>query len=54
MSDEKQELRSAKEIKADIALKEAENRGKLIKDYDVMLVGFGVGYSWGSCIIKWT
>ena len=37
-----------------IALKEAENRGKLIKDYDVMLVGFGVGYSWGSCIIKWT
>ena len=37
-----------------IALKEAENRGKLIKGNDVVLVGFGVGYSWGSCIVKWT
>jgi 3-oxoacyl-[acyl-carrier-protein] synthase III len=33
-----------------IALKEAMNEDKL--NGNVMLTGFGVGYSWGSCIIK--
>ena len=36
-----------------IALKEAENK-KLLKNNDhIMMIGFGVGYSWGSCIIRW-
>lgn len=33
-----------------IALKEAIDEGKI--NGNVMLTGFGVGYSWGSCIIK--
>ena len=36
-----------------IALKKAEAKGKLKKGMDVMLVGFGVGYSWGATLIKW-
>jgi len=37
-----------------IALKDAENQGRL-KDGDrVMLVGFGVGLSWGATLINWT
>ena len=36
-----------------IALKDAENQGQL-KDGDrVMLVGFGVGLSWGATLITW-
>jgi 3-oxoacyl-[acyl-carrier-protein] synthase-3 len=36
-----------------IALKDAADEGQL-KDGDlVMLVGFGVGYSWGGCIVSW-
>ena len=36
-----------------IALKDAENQGR-IKDGDrVMLVGFGVGLSWGATLITW-
>ena len=36
-----------------IALKDAENQGRL-KDGDrVMLVGFGVGLSWGATLITW-
>ena len=36
-----------------IALREAELQGKLKSGMRVMLVGFGVGLSWGGCIITW-
>lgn len=36
-----------------IALKKAEQEGKLKKGDKVMLVGFGVGLSWGATIIEW-
>ena len=36
-----------------IAISNASSQGKL-KDGDViMIVGFGVGYSWGATVIKW-
>ena len=36
-----------------IALKEAKEK-KLIKNKNlIMMIGFGVGYSWGSCILRW-
>lgn len=36
-----------------IALKDAVDEGRL-KDGDlVMMVGFGVGYSWGACLLEW-
>ncbi|MCP3177561.1 ketoacyl-ACP synthase III [Desulfuromonas sp. KJ2020] len=36
-----------------IALHEAQKRGQLKEGMRVMLVGFGVGYSWGATIIEW-
>lgn len=36
-----------------IALKDAAEQGGLKKGQLVMLVGFGVGYSWGSCLVEW-
>ena len=36
-----------------IALKDACDQGRLKKGDTVMLVGFGVGYSWGSCLVEW-
>jgi 3-oxoacyl-[acyl-carrier-protein] synthase-3 len=36
-----------------IALKDMMEKGKLKEGYNVMLIGFGVGYSWGATIIKW-
>jgi 3-oxoacyl-[acyl-carrier-protein] synthase-3 len=36
-----------------IALKRAEEDGKLLKGNKVLLTGFGVGLSWGSTIITW-
>ena len=36
-----------------IALREAAKEGKLLAGMRVMLVGFGVGYSWGSAIVRW-
>jgi len=36
-----------------IALKEAEREGRLHADDKVMLVGFGVGYSWGATFVQW-
>jgi len=36
-----------------IALKDAINEGRLQTGNLVMLVGFGVGYSWGATIVKW-
>lgn len=36
-----------------IALKDAVDAGRLRSGNLVMLVGFGVGYSWGSTILRW-
>ena len=36
-----------------IALKHAELDGKLRKGDKVMLLGFGVGYTWGGTIVEW-
>jgi len=36
-----------------IALKHALNEGKLRPGHVVMVVGFGVGYSWGATLIRW-
>lgn len=36
-----------------IALNDAAREGRLHVGDRVMLVGFGVGYSWGGCIIEW-
>lgn len=36
-----------------IALKEAVESGKVKKDDTVVLVGFGAGLTWASCVIKW-
>ena len=36
-----------------IALKHAMRDGRLKAGQRVMLVGFGVGYSWGACMIRW-
>lgn len=36
-----------------IALKEAQLKGALKPGSSVAAVGFGVGYSWGACLINW-
>lgn len=36
-----------------IALKDAQAEGKLKSGDLVMIVGFGVGYSWGATLIRW-
>ena len=36
-----------------IALKEANKKKMLKNNSNIMLIGFGVGLSWGSTIIKW-
>ncbi|WP_277871293.1 3-oxoacyl-ACP synthase III family protein [Cryobacterium levicorallinum] len=36
-----------------IALREAEEAGALKPGMTVMLLGFGVGYSWGGMIVRW-
>ncbi len=36
-----------------IALKNAQFEGKLKKGDKVMLLGFGVGYTWGGTIVEW-
>lgn len=36
-----------------IALKDAQTEGKLKSGDLVMLVGFGVGYSWGATLVRW-
>jgi 3-oxoacyl-[acyl-carrier-protein] synthase-3 len=36
-----------------IALKQAERAGRLRSGARVLLVGFGVGYSWGATLIRW-
>jgi len=36
-----------------IALRDAELQGQLTPGMRVMLVGFGVGLSWGACMVTW-
>jgi len=36
-----------------IALKDAEDKKVLKRGDKVMLTGFGVGFSWGSCLLEW-
>ena len=36
-----------------VALRDAELAGVLQTGMRVMLVGFGVGLSWGGCIVNW-
>ena len=36
-----------------IALREAQSAGRLQSGARVMLVGFGVGYSWGAAMLQW-
>ena len=36
-----------------ILLKDAETAGVLSRGDLVLLVGFGVGFSWGTCLLKW-
>ena len=36
-----------------IALKHAHAEGRLFEGARIMLVGFGVGYSWGATILRW-
>jgi 3-oxoacyl-[acyl-carrier-protein] synthase-3 len=36
-----------------VALDEAVRNGKIKKGDNVVLVGFGAGLTWGSCVIKW-
>jgi 3-oxoacyl-[acyl-carrier-protein] synthase-3 len=37
-----------------IALKHALIEGKVLEGSLLMLVGFGVGYSWGATLVRWT
>jgi 3-oxoacyl-[acyl-carrier-protein] synthase-3 len=37
-----------------IALKHAQTEGRLFAGARIMLIGFGVGYSWGATIVRWT
>jgi 3-oxoacyl-[acyl-carrier-protein] synthase-3 len=36
-----------------IALKEALVKGQIQRGKVIAAVGFGVGYSWGGCVIRW-
>jgi 3-oxoacyl-[acyl-carrier-protein] synthase-3 len=36
-----------------IALQQVQERGQLTPGALVMLMGFGVGYSWGATLIRW-
>lgn len=37
-----------------IALSEMDREKKLKQGQTLLLVGFGVGYSWGACVIRWS
>ena len=36
-----------------IALREAQKKGRLKSGHTVMIVGFGVGYSWAAALVTW-
>lgn len=48
-----QEIGNTVSASIPIALKDAQERGDLERGKEVMLVGFGVGLSWGGCLVKW-
>lgn len=48
-----QEIGNAVSASIPIALKDAETQKRLKRGDLIMLVGFGVGLSWGGCLIKW-
>ena len=35
-----------------LAIRRAQDRGSIISGNTIMVVGFGVGYSWGGCLLK--
>jgi len=35
-------------------LSQANSSGKLNSGDKVLLLGFGVGYSWGGCVVHWS
>jgi 3-oxoacyl-[acyl-carrier-protein] synthase-3 len=37
-----------------IALKQAVDQGRLLVGQRIVLAGFGVGYSWGACVLRWS
>lgn len=37
-----------------IALRDAELAGVLVRGQTVLLIGFGVGLSWGACLVNWS
>jgi 3-oxoacyl-[acyl-carrier-protein] synthase-3 len=37
-----------------IALKDAADQGRLKEGDTVLLVGFGVGLSWGATVMRWS
>lgn len=37
-----------------VALEEAIREGKIRKGNNVVIVGFGAGLTWGSCLLKWS
>ena len=36
-----------------IALRKAQEQNRIQEGSKIIIVGFGVGYSWGSALIKW-
>jgi 3-oxoacyl-[acyl-carrier-protein] synthase-3 len=36
-----------------IALCEARNEGRLKRDDTIVMVGFGAGLTWASCVLRW-
>ena len=36
-----------------IAIKDAETAGRIKRGNRLALAGFGVGFSWGACIVDW-
>jgi 3-oxoacyl-[acyl-carrier-protein] synthase-3 len=36
-----------------MAIEHYVNQGRIVRGQRLLLVGFGVGYSWGACVIEW-
>jgi len=34
-------------------MKQGREKGQIQGDHLIMLVGFGVGYSWGATFVRW-
>lgn len=48
-----QEIGNTVSASIPIAIKGALDSKRLKNGYKIMIVGFGVGYSWGGCIVNW-